>query len=477
MPIHQINMHSDLNFQSHKYHLGMTDFYQSCPKHIMQSFLNSLDVYNRTAYVANQELLGVVTTILKNGGDNSVGIPATNLSWRSFIGSEKGFSTGDFRSKLAKEELSLVEGLMVALDQLNDLGDREYFMPCSIDYRGRLYPMATFVSHLNNDSVRACHKFATKKKLGPRPSENEYSGFEWLIIHCMNCAEILKKPTREESLEIGKKLLPCMIESARDPINGAGWWKTVESPFQTLAACMEIRDALDSGDVENFESNLPVYQDGTCNGYQHWSAIGRDITGAIASNVCPNEENDRPQDLYTAILKHVVRDLNENDNGQMHYKEALRVINRKLVKRPVMTIPYGVTKRGAHIQVLEEVKPLIRPEYQNDVSELISLTTLRAVDEVFGAAMGLKGWLCEMAKCEAVYGRQMAWISPLGLPCSQIAIDRLTRSKVERDKLKQIDHMRQSLRYGNVRTNFKPSNIPVSTIKAHMAIGTWGYLL
>ena len=104
------------------------------------------------------------------------------------------------------------------------------------------------------------------------------------------------------------------------------------------------------------------------------------------------------------------------------------------------------------------------------------MTTLRAVDDVFGAAMSLKEWLCQMAKCEAVYGRQTAWITPLGLPCSQIAVDKITENKLGRDKLKQIDHMRQALRYGNVKSYIKPSNIPVSLIKAQMAIGTSGYL-
>ena len=111
-------------------------------------------------------------------------------------------------------------------------------------------------------------------------------------------------------------------------------------------------------------------------------------------------------------------------------------------------------------------------QHQKAVSELISSSTLRAVDDVFGAAMSLKGWLCEMAKCEAKYGRQMAWITPLGLPCSQVSMDKLTENKLEKDKLKQIDHMRQTLRYGFVKTHIKPSNIPVGPIKATMGIGT-----
>ena len=90
----------------------------------MQPFVNSLDVYNRTAFVTNREILDVLTTIFENGGDNSVGIPTKGLSWQKFIATEKGFETGDCRKKLANEEKGLVEGTMVALDQFKDLGER-----------------------------------------------------------------------------------------------------------------------------------------------------------------------------------------------------------------------------------------------------------------------------------------------------------------------------------------------------------------
>lgn len=107
------------------------------------------------------------------------------------------------------------------------------------------------------------------------------------------------------------------------------------------------------------------------------------------------QENERPQDLYTIILDQVKQNIAKGDTTQEHVREALRIVNRKLVKRTVMTIPYGVTKLGAFDQVLIEVNPLVRREHARPVSQLISMKTLATVDEVFGAAMELKGWLCK----------------------------------------------------------------------------------
>ena len=69
-------------------------------------------------------------------------------------------------------------------------------------------------------------------------------------------------------------------------------WTSASSPWQFLAACFEIRDALASGDPESFPSHLPVHQDGTCNGLQHYAALGRDSEGGASVNLTPT---DRPQ--------------------------------------------------------------------------------------------------------------------------------------------------------------------------------------
>ena len=65
-----------------------------------------------------------------------------------------------------------------------------------------------------------------------------------------------------------------------------------------LATCMEISNAIRSGDPENFISHLPVHQDGSCNGLQHYAALGRDEYGGRQVNVLPS---DRPEDVYAEV--------------------------------------------------------------------------------------------------------------------------------------------------------------------------------
>ena len=61
---------------------------------------------------------------------------------------------------------------------------------------------------------------------------------------------------------------------------------------------MEIADAIRSPDPTQFISHQPVHQDGSCNGLQHYAALGQDSYGAKQVNLMPA---DRPQDVYEEV--------------------------------------------------------------------------------------------------------------------------------------------------------------------------------
>src|SRR4051794_15739862 len=82
-------------------------------------------------------------------------------------------------------------------------------------------------------------------------------------------------------------------------LTGRGWWLKSEEPWQTLATCIEIRDARASGNPEEFVSHLPIHQDGSCNGLQHYAALGRDYEGAYEVNLVPSEV---PLDVYSSVV-------------------------------------------------------------------------------------------------------------------------------------------------------------------------------
>lgn len=75
-------------------------------------------------------------------------------------------------------------------------------------------------------------------------------------------------------------MLHEIFNSADRPLNGRGWWKRCEDPWQLLAACLEVTAALRSEDPSKYISHLPIHQDGSCNGLQHYAAMGRDVAGA-----------------------------------------------------------------------------------------------------------------------------------------------------------------------------------------------------
>ena len=92
--------------------------------------------------------------------------------------------------------------------------------------------------------------------------------------------------------------MPLISDAALLPLDGEKWWLQAEDPWQCLAACIELHNAMQCSDPAAFESCLPVHQDGSCNGLQHYAALGRDEEGGRAVNLLPG---DVPADVYKYV--------------------------------------------------------------------------------------------------------------------------------------------------------------------------------
>ena len=75
-----------------------------------------------------------------------------------------------------------------------------------------------------------------------------------------------------------------VLESAADPFATDAWWQKAEKQQQALSVCFELAEAYKLDDPTKFVSHLPVHQDGTCNGLQHYAALGGDVEGANQVN-------------------------------------------------------------------------------------------------------------------------------------------------------------------------------------------------
>lgn len=109
---------------------------------------------------------------------------------------------------------------------------------------------------------------------------------------------------------------------------------------------MELRAALESPDPYLFETTLPVHQDGTCNGLQHYAALGGDRQGAAQVNL---DVTDRPSDVYTYVAR-MLDDSIAKDvlKGVEEAKMIEGKITRKVVKQTVSSYSILVSRRAVH---------------------------------------------------------------------------------------------------------------------------------
>jgi DNA-directed RNA polymerase len=260
--------------------------------------------------------------------------------------------------------------------------EREFFFPHHLDFRGRSYPVPPNLSYLGSDLTRSLLLFSISKSLGEE-------GLRWLKINLANLYGN-NKISFDDRVAWVDKHRRDIEDSAENPLDGKRWWLTSEAPFQTLACCVELSNAWnfppDRGGPAAYRCSLPVHVDGSCNGLQHYAALGRDERGARAVNLLTtvvdgnkNEILDRPADIYSVILDVVKEkllleqkqgivddDTGDNVNGKKsdrYYAAMLnKYLSRKVIKQTVMTSVYGVTMIGARDQVQSRIIEILEKE-------------------------------------------------------------------------------------------------------------------
>ena len=200
--------------------------------------------------------------------------------------------------------------------------------------------------------------FYEGKPLGTR-------GLRWLKIHVANVygKDKMKLDEREQFAENNLESIfdsadnPLEVPTRRDLVlthQGKKWWLDAEDPWQCLATCFELAAALRSEDPTAYVCRLPVHQDGSCNGLQHYAALGGDLDGAKQVNL---EPSDRPHDVYSGVAERVAADIEQQAVEGDDIAKALRGrVSRKIVKQTVMTSVYGVTFVGAKEQIYRALK-------------------------------------------------------------------------------------------------------------------------
>lgn len=97
-------------------------------------------------------------------------------------------------------------------------------------------------------------------------------------------------------------------------------------------------------------------------------------------------------------------------------------ISRKVIKQTVMTTVYGVTRFGARLQIIKQLKEIadIREEFWPVGGAYLADKTFQSLQEMFTSAKEIQDWFTESAKLiSTVVGENVEWVTPLGLPVVQ----------------------------------------------------------
>nr|XP_033340875.1 uncharacterized protein LOC117228901 [Megalopta genalis] len=419
---------------------------QSTRTQQLYPIFDSLNQLGSIPWKINSPILDIIIKIFQEGGSVELNVPQstsmliapTLLRQDATIPEKRKFFIEMTKFKQEKSDAhSLWCDTLYRLSLANHFRNKIFWLPHNLDFRGRVYPIPPHLNHLTNDLSRSLLLFAQTKPLGPK-------GLDWLKLHVINLTSQMKGASLKERLEYANENLDNILDSAVKPLTGRMWWKQSEDPWQTLAGCMEIANALKSPNIEEYESGFPIHQDGSCNGLQHYAALGRDQIGAESVNLYPC---DVPRDVYTTVADMIEKNRITDTLNNVNIAKLLNgFVKRKVIKQTVMTTVYGVTKYGAKLQIVKQLKDIEKfpEEFIWPAGIYLTEQTFSTLRTMFKSAREIQDWLTSCARIiSSVCCENVEWVTPLGLPIIQPYIKSVQKSENNKQTIQKPNAIKQ----------------------------------
>jgi DNA-directed RNA polymerase len=210
-----------------------------------------------------------------------------------------------------------------------------------------------------------------------------------------------------------------------------------------------------------------------------------DAEGGRAVNLLAG---DTRNDIYQMVADEMTRLVIEDAKIGQGNPELIGKISRSMVKRGVMTTPYGVTSLGLLKQlkkdrVLDHIgNPyLIGPYFRDKLAEAIKL--------VSGKANELMGWFKKAAEIMAESGRPIDWTSPSGMRVRQ-GYRKLGEIRVDTEVVKgmrirpliwkQLPGYNKTKQKNSIAPNlihsFDAAHLQIATVRQAEVLKEWGFL-
>jgi DNA-directed RNA polymerase len=328
--------------------------------------------------------------------------------------------------------------------------EESIYFPVTCDFRGRAYYTPAYLNPQSTDQAKSLLLFDIGKAILTQEAA------DWLAVHGANCYGIDKVSFADRVAWV-KENEAMILETASAPLDSTKFWanKSVDSPWQFLAFCFEWAAFKKQG--FGYESSVCVSLDGSANGIQHLSACLRDPVGAQAVNMTKSVDG-KPSDIYGQVaqrtnekLQHIFETTTDEEKRKWAKKWLDFKLNRKLVKRPVMTLPYGSTLYSCREYLEEGAKELMLAGhapldfFDKESNELFIATCFlqhvvwEAIGEIVIAGRQVMKWLQDVAKIVAKEGVPVNWQTPTGFYVSQSYYTMKTRRIVTQIAGSRID--------------------------------------
>ena len=299
----------------------------------------------------------------------------------------------------------------------------KFYIPWSFDYRGRAYPIPAFLTPQDTDFGKSLLVFA----------EGSYTtdeSDEWLAFQVATTYGLDKAPMVER-IEWAKNNHELFTLIATDPVSNLHLWENVEEPWQFLAAVNEYYHCVVIADRQF--TRLMVATDATCSGLQILAGLARDKSTARLVNVLPG---DHPQDAYKVV----------SEVATPHCPKSIQsYMDRKVVKRVVMTVPYNAkpySNRGYIRDALAEKGVEISKEDLTDTVKAVR----NAMDVVVPGPMAVMSWIeTEVAAAIKAGKEYLEWTTPSGFVVHQ----KLNKKEVVRLKLQLLGDCEMQVAVGD----------------------------
>jgi DNA-directed RNA polymerase len=284
---------------------------------------------------------------------------------------------------------------MNAVNKFKDV--EKFYVPWSLDYRGRAYPIPAFLTPQDTDFGKSLLKFYEKSFITPDAEQ-------WLAFQVATTYG-LDKATMEERQEWVQNNQDLITRIAKDPITYRPDWETASEPWTFLAACDEYYHCVINCD--RHYTNSCIACDATCSGLQILSGLSRDESCAKLVNVVPS---DQPQDAYKVIA----------EQAKPHVPEHIRpYMDRKTTKRTVMTVPYNAKPFSNRGYIREALKEKGLEVDKEDLTAVVKAVR-DAMDVVVPGPMQVMKWIeKEVANAIDRGLKQLTWVTPSGFVVTQ----------------------------------------------------------